>query len=69
MKSGFENQIYRDNLKVLQARLPVVFSALAADNRRPVFDARPYDNGHGQINVICTLPDGSRVALHDDEDI
>ena len=49
--------------------MPAVLKALAADDRSPWFKAVPYVNGNGETNVICFLPDGSRVALHDDEDI
>lgn len=69
MQLNAENQICRDNLKVLQNRLPAVFKTLAADDRSPLFKAVPYVNNNGEINVTCFLPDGSQVALHDDGDI
>ena len=69
MPSVAENQIFEDNLKVLQNRLPAVFKALAADDRSPLFKAVPYVNDNGEINLTCFLPDGSQVAMYDDAEI
>jgi hypothetical protein len=69
MKSAAENKIYWDNLKILQTRMPEVCTALASDEGRPSISAYPHLNRSGEINATCSLPDGSQVALHEDEDI
>ena len=69
MTSGFNHKIYQDNVNFLQARMPEIAAILAAVGGDPPFESIPFVNRSGETNLMCSLPDGSWVALHNGEDI
>ena len=69
MKPAFDSDLYKSNLQAIEKRYPDLHNHVGDAGSTLPFGVETVQTPAGQVNVIATTPDGSRVPMYTEADI